>query len=388
MSRPTVFVHVGCRKTGTSFLQKAVYGSAEALEAQGIALPLPGRAAHYQVVAALREIVEGQPVPPDARRVIDDLAARVGATTLDRAVMTHEALAPSEPAQVRALMAALDGCDVHVVITARDLARQIPSEWQQTLKDRAVLPYADFCREVVEGQSAAATEFWSRQDVVEVARRWSVDLPPDRVHIVPVPPPGSPPEQLLDMFCGLIGCDPASLSEPAGFNPSLGAEQAEVLRRVNVALGSQLSNIRVKRGYRDVVRVGLAKGVLSQQEGTPLRLPARPAGLVPRAVPHAGRRARGPRLRRGRQPRAPRPCHRHTGRERTGPRGHRRPGRRGGDPGAGRAGVPAAPRAGGAATGGRGAARAPRTAAAGPPPGLLTRVRGRASRLTRRARNR
>ena len=157
MSRPTVFVHVGCRKTGTSFLQKAIYSSTDALAAQGIALPLPGRGEHYQVVAALREVVDGHPVPPDSRQVIDDLARTVGVIALDRAIMTHEALAPATPAQVRTLMDALDGCEVHVVITARDLARQVPSEWQQTVKDRSVLPYAVFCREVVEGGSPPRT---------------------------------------------------------------------------------------------------------------------------------------------------------------------------------------------------------------------------------------
>ncbi len=345
MSRPTVFVHVGCRKTGTSFLQKAIYSSTDALAAQGIALPLPGRGEHYQVVAALREVVDGHPVPPDSRQVIDDLARTVGVIALDRAIMTHEALAPATPAQVRTLMDALDGCEVHVVITARDLARQIPSEWQQTVKDRSVLPYAVFCREVVEGGSHAANEFWARQDVADIARRWSTDLPPERVHVVAVPPAGSPPEQLLGMFTGLIGCDPASLATPGGYNPSLGAEQAELLRRVNLALGDRLTDLRVKGGYRDVVRGTLAKGVLSHQQGAALLLPAELAGWCREQSLRQGRRDRGPGIRRRRPARAPRPRRRRArGRARC-PRGHRRAGRRGSRPGPRVPGRPPAPRA-------------------------------------------
>jgi hypothetical protein len=273
VSPRTVFVHVGCRKTGTSFLQKSVYSSADELAAQGIALPLPNRGAHYRVVAALREVAAGQPLPRESSTVFDDLARRIAETTADRAIITHEALAPATPAQVRALTDTLDGCEVHLVITARDLARQIPSEWQQTVKDRSVLTYAAFCREVVAGGTDAAHQFWARQDVVDIARRWSADLPPERVHVVAVPPAGSPPELLLGMFCGLIGCDPASLVALGGYNPSLGAEQAELLRRVNVALGDRLTDLRVKGGYRDVVRGSLAKAVLAHQQGTPLGLP-------------------------------------------------------------------------------------------------------------------
>ena len=80
------------------------------------------------------------------------------------------------------------------------------------------------------------------------------------------------------MFTGLIGCDPASLATPGGYNPSLGAEQAELLRRVNLALGDRLTDLRVKGGYRDVVRGTLAKGVLSHQQGAALLLPAELAG--------------------------------------------------------------------------------------------------------------
>ena len=38
----------------------------------------------------------------------------------------------------------LSFAEVHVVCTARDLARQIPAVWQEDVKNRHVVTFADF----------------------------------------------------------------------------------------------------------------------------------------------------------------------------------------------------------------------------------------------------
>ena len=60
--------------------------------------------------------------------------------------------------------------------------------------------------------------------------RWSVIAPPERIHVVTVPPSGTPPEVLLERFCSVIGVDPAALDrEVPRANESLGQVQAELL---------------------------------------------------------------------------------------------------------------------------------------------------------------
>ena len=56
-------------------------------------------------------------------------------------------------------------------------------------------------------------------------------------------------------------------------NPSIGQVQAELLRRVNVALGDRLPHVRA--GYRGPGKRFLAETILIQQEGKALQLPER-----------------------------------------------------------------------------------------------------------------
>ena len=115
---------------------------------------------------------------------------------------------------------------------------------------------------------------WRRQDIAEIARRWGGSLPPGHIHIVTVPPPGAPKRLLLERFCSVIGVDPDLLdTDVASTNPSLNAPQAELLRRVNDALGDRLPD-RVA-GYHRLVNGYFAMQVLALQSGPPLKLPLR-----------------------------------------------------------------------------------------------------------------
>jgi hypothetical protein len=82
-----------------------------------------------------------------------------------------------------------------------------------------------------------ATGFWRMQDPAGVLRRWAADLPPERVHLVTVPPPGSPPDLLWERFAAVIGippelCDRSSVRA----NSALGTAEAALLRRINERL--------------------------------------------------------------------------------------------------------------------------------------------------------
>jgi hypothetical protein len=274
-----MYVHVGCPKSGTTFLQTVLWASRRQLADQGLQIPLERVADHFHVALALRGMHDESIDAPRDRAALERLAAELPSLTATKALISHDVFAPATPDQVALLHGILREFEVHVLITARDLARQIPSHWQQRIKERAHNPYDDFATAVLE-RSPASGEFWANQDVADIATRWLGSLPADRLHLVTVPPPGSPPGTLLERFSRAISIDPSALeTQVARGNPSLGLVQIELLRRVNVALGDRLPHPRA--GYGRVGKRHLAERMLAPQGGQP---PVLPANLVDRCL--------------------------------------------------------------------------------------------------------
>ncbi len=66
-------------------------------------------------------------------------------------LVSHEILAGATPAQVaRALHDLRDvgRAEVHVVYSARDLGRQVPAEWQESIKHRKQKSFERYLRQV------------------------------------------------------------------------------------------------------------------------------------------------------------------------------------------------------------------------------------------------
>lgn len=260
---------MGSPKTGTTYLQSVFWRSVEGLAEQGLRLPLDGVDDHFFITLTLRNQLDPAMDSPRAHDVMDRLAAQLPTLT-DDVLISHELLAPVARPQVQRLLGMLEEFEVHVVVTARDLQRQIPAEWQQHVKTRSVETYDAFLERV---RDRSAAHFWRVQDVVDVAQRWGESLPPEQVHIVTVPPRGAPPGELLRRFCSVVDVDPESLETAApSANASLGFEQAELLRRVNARLGDRLPHPRA--GYNTHGKFWLAETILAAQSGTPLALPA------------------------------------------------------------------------------------------------------------------
>ena len=157
--------------------------------------------------------------------------------------------------------------EVHVVLTARDLLRQLSAEWQEHVKHRSTLRFDEFVASVREQAPSRSGWFWRVQDYVGLANRWGEGLPPSRVHVVTVPPAGAPQGLLWRRFAGLLGLEPDSFdTSTSRANTSLGLEQAELLRRVNVALGDRLA---LPGPYPVVVKQVLAHKVLAGRPGSP-----------------------------------------------------------------------------------------------------------------------
>ncbi len=270
-------MHIGLQKTGTSYLQSVFWQSQAALTEQGLAM-LPGtKKQTFRVMLAARDRIRPGVDGAEVGGALDRLRARLGDAAgvpgaPTRYLLTEESLAPMTTEQVRRLLDVLAGTEVHLVLTVRDLARQVPSVWQQKVTSRRRYTFDDYLSAVVD-RRRRSRDFWANQDVPAVLQRWAGEVPPHRTHLVTVPPSGGDPEELLARFCRVLEIDPGGLDTAVPRrNVSLGLVQTELLRRVNVELGPRL---RRREAYRAAGKMYLGKRILSAQGGVPARLPAR-----------------------------------------------------------------------------------------------------------------
>ncbi len=242
MSR-TVYLHVGIAKTGTTYLQRRLFANRELLRHHGLLYPGAGPGAQFLASLDLRGTAfkghQYDGVAGAWDRLVEAADQFDGCT-----LISHETLARAKPAHIERAVHGFATDDVRVVITARDLARQIPATWQETLKNRSETPYPDYLTSLFEDWSSARRSrkgFWAAQDVGALVRRWSPAVGAERVTIVTVPPPGADRDELWRRFARATDLpDLPYAPGEATANSSLGVAEAEVLRRLNPLLADVL----------------------------------------------------------------------------------------------------------------------------------------------------
>ncbi|MDQ4053986.1 MAG: hypothetical protein M3237_14970 [Actinomycetota bacterium] len=269
-----VLLHVGTPKTGTSYLQEVLFHNVGQLSAAGINYPARRFDAHFLAALDLMCLPWGG-LEAEAIGAWDELAAEVRAHD-GTSIISHEILATASRTQVGRALASLghdDAAEIHVILSVRDLARQIPAEWQENIKHRSQLTYAAFLDQIQDPSRTTriGSWFWGVQEIPDILDRWGHDLPPERIHLVTVPPPGGAPELLWKRFSQAFGLDGLDLDlEVERQNPSLGVPETALLRRINVAAHRVLP----PADYRPLVRELLAHQTLSQRRRSPrLSLP-------------------------------------------------------------------------------------------------------------------
>ncbi|MGH3336905.1 MAG: hypothetical protein ACRDOZ_13875 [Nocardioides sp.] len=268
-----VLLHVGTPKTGTSYLQDVLFRNRRTLEHAGIFYPAERFDAHFLAALDLMQLPWGG-LESEAHGAWDRMAAAVRAWH-GTAVISHEILATASRTQIARALSSLGHPDteVHLVLSLRDLVRQIPAEWQENVKHRSGFSYHDFLATIRDParEGRVATWFWGVQEIPDILNRWAADLPPERVHLVTVPAPGGPPDLLWERFCEALGLTGLDLDrEGERTNPSLGAPETALLRRINLRANRAVPPVR----YRPLVRELLAHQTLSRRTGSPrLTLP-------------------------------------------------------------------------------------------------------------------
>lgn len=257
-----VVLHVGSMKSGTTFLQNLMMANRDLLAERG--LLLPGRVWRDQVsgVAEVlgRARVAQAPEEGAWQGLVDELDAWPGT-----GLVSMEFLGPSGPQRIERVVGSFPAGSVRVVVTARDLNRQVPAMWQEALKNGRSFGFAEYVA-AVRDHEGPGNVFWREQTVAAMCRRWGAAVGTENVRLVTVPPPGAAPEELWRRFAEAVGVEadgPDDIALPEEENASLGAASAEVLRRLNV-LVDDLDYPQ----YAPVVKHRLAKRVLSARRGS------------------------------------------------------------------------------------------------------------------------
>lgn len=237
--RKRVVIHIGAPKTGTTFLQGVLWRNRDALRTAGLHIVGQSRGDHYRAGHDIRGVEYNPKDPrPDWTGSWDLLAGLASSGSARTTIISDEHLAAMTPEQVRRAVDSLAGREVHVVYTTRNLAHLLPSEHQEYIKHRSPLTYDEWVNKVFnERRRGPGKWFWSVHDPVDVVRRFATAVEAENIHVLTLPLPGAPKDELWNRFCGVVDVDPSVATdfEVMG-NDSLGVAETEVLRRVNKSL--------------------------------------------------------------------------------------------------------------------------------------------------------
>lgn len=257
-----VFLHVGAPKTGTSYLQATLAENRELLREHGLDYPATTSGSHFEAAIDVTDHRWGGVL--DTARGSWESLVRSAAPGAD-VVISHEVLAAATKQQADRAIASFPGAEIHLIYTARDLVRQLPAEWQETVKHRGRQKLADFLEQVENAARVDSDEwFWRVQSLPDVLRRWGSTLPPERVHVITVPPSGTAPDVLWSRFAGVLGVGDVAVRPAERRNESLGIAETQLVRRLNIALRGRAIAQPV---YAEWVRDLLAHDTLAGHDG-------------------------------------------------------------------------------------------------------------------------
>lgn len=275
-SSQRVYLHIGAPKTGTTYLQHVMSRKRGKLRELGVLYPKSNGKAHFLAAQDLRRLdyygVSGPKIAGAWGNVVGAVRKWDGPS-----IISHEMFSLADAKTVQRAMRDLNGLEVHIVMTARDLARQIPAHWQEDIKNRGLLTYSDYLHSLKRIDDSVnpffADIFWQYQNLPEVLRTWTAEIPPERVHIVTAPPRGAAgKDELWTRFARTVGIDPEQCTANVPVrNPSMGLVETNVLRRLNSKIIDEMNG----PAYHNLIKHYLAVDVLAARpDAEPLQLPA------------------------------------------------------------------------------------------------------------------
>jgi hypothetical protein len=242
--RPRLYLHIGEPKTGTTFVQDALWSNRDRLAGQGVLLPGYSVEDHSRASRDLRKAPRAASDP--AAQWAGDFEVLVAEALLapEAAVISNELFVACTPAQADRAVRSMLSADLHVVITVRDIAKVLTAEWQEAIKTRGTVTWENWLDAVIGTaplpDRRQQSWFWAVHSTLTNLGMWSEHIPPDNVHVITVPQQG-PADLLWTRFASVLGIDGDRLALPAQpVNTSLGVAEAEFLRQLNGVLSADI----------------------------------------------------------------------------------------------------------------------------------------------------
>ena len=200
-----VYLHIGLPKTGTTYLQSALWQNKELLSEAGLLLPGRHRRRHLLATMDLCEDPKLARRKGDVDSPWDDLVAEAREWPGD------------------------------VLITAREMVGLAISRWQEYVRNGGRRPIDEY---PASGAYDPTDEWgWASFDLADILARWGSVVPHDRMHILPMAPDPSDPTELLNRFLSVMGYADVPVEMPEEpVNESLGLVEAELLRRTTAVM--------------------------------------------------------------------------------------------------------------------------------------------------------
>lgn len=240
-----LYFHVGFPKSGSTYLQTVLGNNRAALRRAGHVYPYVRQEGMFHAAVEMAGDPDRWGLDPEVisgtfahllRR-----ARRLGGTV----IISHEIFGSATEKQIARMAPLLDGFEVHVVVTVRDLGRTATAEWQEQVKNgnpRSFAAFVDALMSHLPDEGGDGTPFWRSQNLHDLLRRWQALVPPERTHVVTCPPSGAAPDLLWRRFAEAVELSPdaVDLTRIPRRNESLGTAQIAFLRRVVEALDGRL----------------------------------------------------------------------------------------------------------------------------------------------------
>lgn len=264
-----VVLHIGSMKSGTSFIQNVLGNNRAELAQRGISFA--GDRWRDQVAAVQDLIAHGGPdqaplEPTGAwQRLVDAINGTPGTV-----VVSMEFLAPRVTRKIEIIRDALQG-QLEVVLTGRDLARNIAAMWLESVQNGSAVTWEDYLGAVrsEDSSSPVARNFWNHQGLAAIARRWSDVVGPDHFTLMTVPPRSAPHNVLWQRFAQVLELDPAAFELNVRANRSIGLATAITLRHLNEILSRDGTPAADHPFYDLLVKHLLTKRGLVSRQGEP-----------------------------------------------------------------------------------------------------------------------
>lgn len=245
--RPDLVLHIGTMKSGTTYLQHGLLSKQAQLNQIGWLYPMafaPARGAINHERACYGIVGNEIPWVDQAmqQKMLPQWQALLAEISQSNksVLLSAEALAAMLESGIEKLISALPQRNLKVVITARDLARVLPSSWQQSVRNGRTFGYQEYFERIEQAarnqiDEAVGSNFWRSYRISDVISRWRKFVPLENIKLVVVPPKGSA-DSLWQRFIkaseiDLVGSDPVFNDNQS--HAAITWPEAEVLVELN-----------------------------------------------------------------------------------------------------------------------------------------------------------